>query len=55
MYRIHSQRVTGDTVTLLCLLAELVFYVALDVATTWVFLYKPFKWPNSSDWQRFMW
>lgn len=40
---------------LLALVAELAFYVALNAATIWVFLYRPFKWPNSDQWQRFIW
>ncbi len=37
------------------LLAELCCYGAVNVLTILLFLYKPFHWPDSSDWQRFMW
>ncbi|KAK0554215.1 glucosyltransferase [Tilletia horrida] len=31
------------------------WYLAINVVTVFVFLYKPFKWPSETGWQRFMW
>ncbi|XP_037369228.1 dol-P-Glc:Glc(2)Man(9)GlcNAc(2)-PP-Dol alpha-1,2-glucosyltransferase [Talpa occidentalis] len=37
------------------LLCELAGYAAVNAATFYVFLYRPFRWPDSPDLQRFMW
>ena len=37
------------------LVAELLLYVAVNGATVWLFLYRPFHWPDSDSEQRFMW
>ena len=34
---------------------ELVWYTAINVATIYVFLYRPFTWEGSEGWQRFLW
>ena len=34
---------------------ELLFYAAVNAAMLYVFLYKPFHWPNEDAMQRFMW
>ncbi|KAI8079750.1 asparagine-linked glycosylation 10 [Halteromyces radiatus] len=42
--------------TPLAILSTLVFYVCINVATLYIFLYRPFIWPqNPGEWQRFMW
>ncbi|CAD6883898.1 unnamed protein product [Tilletia controversa] len=35
--------------------AEAAWYMAVNTVTVAVFLYKPFKWPSETGWQRFMW
>lgn len=37
------------------LLLELLLYIMVNTATIYLFMYKPFKWPNSEEYQRFMW
>lgn len=37
------------------LLFELLLYIIVNTATLYLFMYKPFKWPNSEGYQRFMW
>lgn len=34
---------------------ESVVYCSVNLATLWLFLYRPFKWPSEPGWQRFMW
>lgn len=36
-------------------LVELAWFALINGATLYLFLYKPFRWPDSIDWQRFMW
>ena len=37
------------------LVLELLINVAINAATLYLFLARSFKWPNSDQWQRFMW
>lgn len=37
------------------LVLELIVNTTLNAATFYLFLARPFKWPNSEQWQRFMW
>ena len=39
----------------LLLIAEGLLYLLLNICTIYLFLAKPFQWPNNGDWQRFMW
>ena len=39
----------------LSLVAELLLYSAVNGLTIWLFLYRPFHWPDSQNQQRFMW
>lgn len=41
--------------TPLAAVAELVLYSSVNMVTLWLFLYRPFLWPNEENWQRFMW
>lgn len=41
--------------SLLKLFLELVFYLLVNGVTFYLFLNKPFQWPNSAEIQRFMW
>jgi len=34
---------------------EFLMFLSINVLTVLLFLFKPFKWPNSDEWQRFMW
>ncbi|XP_065909694.1 dol-P-Glc:Glc(2)Man(9)GlcNAc(2)-PP-Dol alpha-1,2-glucosyltransferase-like isoform X2 [Dysidea avara] len=34
---------------------ELLTYLIINMITLYLFLYRPFHWTGSSDWQRFMW
>lgn len=34
---------------------EILMNLAINAATLYLFIEKPFKWDNSNDWQRFMW
>ena len=43
------------TPTFMGVVAELALYSSLNMATLWLFLYRPFRWPGEEDWQRFMW
>lgn len=36
-------------------LMELVWYALINGVTLYLFLYRPFRWPDLEDWQRFMW
>jgi len=31
------------------------WYAIINAATLYLFLYRPFNWPDSTQWQRFMW
>ena len=37
------------------LITEMVFYIAVNVLTLYIFIAKPFRWMDSQDVQRFMW
>lgn len=37
------------------LVLEAVWYLVINAATMYLFLFRPFTWPDSSQWQRFMW
>ncbi|PWN31453.1 uncharacterized protein FA14DRAFT_151418 [Meira miltonrushii] len=36
-------------------LVEMIWFALINGSTLYLFLYKPFRWPDSIDWQRFMW
>jgi alpha-1,2-glucosyltransferase len=36
-------------------IVESIWFALINGATLYLFLYKPFHWPDSLDWQRFMW
>lgn len=50
LFRIHSPRPS-----LLGIVAELVTYTAINMATLFLFLRRPFLWPDTDQLQRFMW
>ncbi|XP_046840095.1 putative Dol-P-Glc:Glc(2)Man(9)GlcNAc(2)-PP-Dol alpha-1,2-glucosyltransferase [Xenia sp. Carnegie-2017] len=50
MFRLHVR-----TPPLWILGGEFLIYACINYFTLWMFLNKPFKWPNSDDVQRFMW
>ena len=50
IFRLHSQFTSYTQVVL-----ELGLYVAVNTATLYLFMEKPFTWPNESDMQRFLW
>ena len=50
LFRVHIPQGTKPG-----LLAELMLYGTVNTATVWLFLYRPFHWPNSDNEQRFMW
>lgn len=50
LYRLHLPLASVPR-----LLLELALYGAINAATIYVFLYRTFQWPDSTDVQRFMW
>lgn len=50
LYRLHLPLASMPR-----LLLELALYTAINAATIYIFLYRTFQWPDSTDVQRFMW
>ena len=50
LFRLHS-----PAPSLLGAMAELATYTVINIITIYLFLYRPFLWPDSDELQRFMW
>ena len=49
------QRRQDRSIRLWALAIEGLWYAAVNAVTMYLFLYRPFHWPDSVQWQRFMW